>query len=73
MSSLRTPRLPETDGQVTGARCGGRMLIHIDRTVSDRSQAPRQEAATVLSLLNLQFNSFKLRSRLAACVPTDFK
>lgn len=37
MSSLGTAQLPETDSQVTGARCGGRMLINIDRTFSDGS------------------------------------
>lgn len=68
MSSLCTPQLQETDSQVTGAKRGGRMLINIDNTFSESSQAPWQEAATVLILVK-----FKLRSRLAACAPTDFK
>lgn len=46
-----TPQLLETDSQVTGARCGGRMLINIDLTFSDCSQAPWWEAAMVLSLV----------------------
>ena len=50
-SSLCTPQLPKTDSQVAGARCSGRMLINIDHTFSESSQAPRQEAAVVLSLV----------------------
>lgn len=37
MSSLGPAQLLEADSQVTGARCGGRMLINIDRTFSDGS------------------------------------
>lgn len=51
MNSLCTPQLPETDSQVTGARCGGRMLINIDHTFSESSWAPWREAAMVLSLV----------------------
>lgn len=51
MSPRCTPQLPETDSQVTGARCGGRMLINIDRTFPDCSQAMWLEAAMVLSLV----------------------
>lgn len=66
MSSLCTPQLLETDSQVTGAKRGGRMLINIDNTFSESSQAPLQETAMVLNLVK-----FKLRSRLAVCVPAD--
>jgi hypothetical protein len=44
MSSLCIPQLLQTDSQVAGAGHCGRMLINIDHTFSESSQAPWQEA-----------------------------
>lgn len=46
------------------------MLINIDHTLSESSQAPQQKAV-VLTLESLLFNQFKMRPRLAAYVATE--